>query len=99
MGQWMIRRSTRAPILYVDTLFQCLRVPSVAPVVPMAEKKKVRMIKPWGMHAKGATLELDTPIADLLIQSGRGELVQPESAPKKRPPVKLQEWVKKPGGE
>jgi hypothetical protein len=42
----------------------------------MSKQKNIKLIKPWGMHLKGASLTLDAPIADLLVQSGRAEAVQ-----------------------
>lgn len=41
----------------------------------MPEQKTVELIKAWGMNVRGAILVLDSPIADLLIQSGRAKLL------------------------
>lgn len=52
----------------------------------MADKVKVTLLKPWGLHLKGAVLAVDPPIAELLIQSKRA---QPD-----KPKVKKQPWVR-----
>ncbi len=41
--------------------------------------KTVRLTKPWQFHLKGALLTLEPNIADLMIQSGRAELVEPKA--------------------
>ena len=35
----------------------------------MADKVKVILVKAWRLHPQGAELELDKPIADLLIRT------------------------------
>ena len=63
---------------------------------------RIKLIKGWNGISAGAEIEprLDG-VAHTLIQRGIAQEIVPESKPepKKRPPVKLQEWVKKPGGE
>lgn len=42
--------------------------------------KRIKFIKPWNMTAAGAEMELDTPIADLLISRGRAEEIKEAQA-------------------
>ena len=39
-------------------------------------QQRIELIKPYGMHAKGAILVLDVPVASLLIQTGRAAAVE-----------------------
>jgi hypothetical protein len=43
--------------------------------------KRVKFIKPWQMTPAGAEMELDAPVADLLIKRGRAEEVKEPTAP------------------
>jgi hypothetical protein len=43
----------------------------------MSKQKNVTLLKPWGMHLKGASLTLDNSVADLLIQRGAAEEIKP----------------------
>jgi hypothetical protein len=54
----------------------------------VATKKRVKFLKAWQMVSAGAEMELDAPIADLLIQRGRAievkaEAPLPTTAPQK----------------
>jgi len=40
------------------------------------ETQTVKLIKPWGLHPKGEQFEVASAIAELLIQSGRAELMR-----------------------
>ncbi len=42
--------------------------------------KTITFIKPWGLQPKGATITVNTPIADLLIRSKRAVEVAEEQA-------------------
>lgn len=44
--------------------------------------RKVRLLKPWGLHAKGAVIDPPVPVAAELIRSGRAEAVPEPEAPK-----------------
>lgn len=50
-------------------------------------QKTVRLLKPWSLHVRGATLTVDAPVADLLVQSGRAIAVEPQAEPTKAQPV------------
>lgn len=49
----------------------------------MANQKTIKFLKPWQFHTVGATLTINAPIADLLIQNGRAEEVVQSQASKK----------------
>ena len=42
--------------------------------------KRIKLIKAWAMSGAGEVVEYDAPIADLLIQRGRGVAVAPVQA-------------------
>lgn len=39
-------------------------------------KKKIQLIKPYGLSVKGTILETDAPVADLLVARGVARLVE-----------------------
>lgn len=48
------------------------------------QQKQVELLKPYGTHVKGASLTLNAPVADLLIQRQVAKLVEPKRGrPKK----------------
>jgi hypothetical protein len=55
-----------------------MKLPS-AGNLKMSKQKNVTLLKPWGMHLKGARLRIDAPVADLLIQRGAAEEIKPAS--------------------
>ena len=55
----------------------------------MANQKTIKFIKAWQLHVIGATITVNAPIADLLIQRGRAEeVVQPAS---KKPKLQMKQ--------
>jgi hypothetical protein len=44
-------------------------------------KKKIELLKPFGLHVKGAVISPDAPVADLLIARGAAMLLETPAVP------------------
>lgn len=60
--------------------------------------KRIKFIKAWNMTPAGAEMELDAPIADLLICRGRAEEIKEVQAQSPTPKITLKKRLKKARG-